>query len=624
MRQDKSITQPKLGQVADDRREIDEVLARTDIVALIEQYVTLKRSGPSLTGLCPFHSERTPSFHVKPEIGRWHCFGQCSEGGDAIKFIQKMDNLTFPEALERLALRAGVTLTRRLGSREGGAPGETSERERIYRINMLALRYYREQLGQSSAAQDYLRRRKIGADVQQAFGLGFAPEQWDGLTAYFASRGVSPADAERAGLLSQSERGHYYDKLRSRIVFPIFDVEDRVIAFGGRLIEDAPGQPKYWNSPETPVFSKSRSLYGLSRARKAIGARGHALVVEGYTDVIAAHQAGFENTVATLGTALTEEHVKKLARLAPFVLLAFDADSAGLKAAYRAAEIFAGQGVDVKVLDLPEGEDPDSLLRAGRKGDFERAIKEPLALAEFQLRRLIRRGPVETEDDRLALLSKARAIVASVPSVIERDRYIKMLARYHPRFTPESQASSGIVLAEEQLRREVSRLQSGMTTGYSARRDAGADTARTDAQQGRSAVEKAERDLLLALVGERADLAELVVGGIAPEEFYTEDGRSVAAELYRLGGGRPDRATRSLVAEISSDRLRSFIGEIILEPPRPITERLIETEIARLRDYRKRQQLTDIKAQILRGDLDTDTYRQLVPQLQSLQSEVSR
>ncbi|MBV9849213.1 MAG: DNA primase [Armatimonadetes bacterium] len=419
-----------------DRSDIDEVRRRTDLVSVVEKYVTLKRAGKGLTGLCPFHQEKTPSFHVSPEIGRWKCFGQCNESGDVFKFVQKIENLTFPEALERLALHAGVTLTRPAppGLGAGGAARPAGdERERLYRINALALRFYRGILAKTPPALEYLRGRGIAHAAAEAFALGYAPDAWDMLAAHLARQGVDLADAERAGLVGKSERGSHFDKMRGRLVFPIFDVQDRPIAFGGRLLGTAgPGAPKYWNSPETPVFSKSRTLYGLGRARKAIASEGRAVVVEGYTDVVAAHQAGFENVVATLGTALTEEHVKILARLAPVVLLAFDADSAGLKAAFRAAEIFEAQDVEVRVLGLPEGEDPDSLLHAGRRSDFERAMDEAMPLVQYRLERLIRKSDTGTEGGRLALFKKALPVLASVPSVIEREQYVKRLAPYHP------------------------------------------------------------------------------------------------------------------------------------------------------------------------------------------------
>ncbi|MDQ2686843.1 MAG: CHC2 zinc finger domain-containing protein, partial [Armatimonadota bacterium] len=215
-----------------DRHDIDEVRARVDIVSVVEQYVTLKRSGSRLKGLCPFHQENTPSFHVNPDLGMWHCFGSCAEGGDVFKFIQKIENLSFPEALERLALRAGVTLTPKLGraaSADGAgaaAPSEAGERDRLYRVNLLALGFYRDMLARSSEARDYLQGRELAHAIQEAFHVGFAPDIWDGLTTFLTRKGISLTDAEKAGLVTQNDRGGYYDKLRGRLIFPILDVQE--------------------------------------------------------------------------------------------------------------------------------------------------------------------------------------------------------------------------------------------------------------------------------------------------------------------------------------------------------------------------------------------------------------
>src|SRR5579862_3221598 len=360
----------------DDCSEIDLVRDRTDILHIVSFYVALKRAGRVWKGLCPFHNEKTPSFNVDPDLKRWHCFGQCSEGGDVIKFLQKVDNLTFGEALERLAIQAGVTLAplRKDGSRRRSSEGspeqaedsEVSERERLFAAAECAARFYEETLARSSEAREYLQKRAIAHEAQKQFRLGYAGEDWDGLARFLSRQGVSVQDAVTAGLLVATDKKSYYDKLRGRIVFPILDAQERVIAFGGRLMEAVEGRPKYLNSAETPLFTKGRALYGLWRARKAIAASGQAIVVEGYMDVIAAHQAGIENVVAALGTSLTEHHAQILGRFAQRALLSFDADAAGLKAAQRASQIFSARDIETRMLDLPEGEDPDSLLRAGR------------------------------------------------------------------------------------------------------------------------------------------------------------------------------------------------------------------------------------------------------------------
>ena len=613
-----------------DRNDIDEVRTRTDIVSVIEKYVTLKRAGGKLKGLCPFHQEKTPSFVVSPEIGYWKCFGQCAEGGDVFKFVQKIENLTFPEALERLALQAGVTLTSRAPRSSPGTDGQPAvlssvgEKDRIYRINALALRFYRDVLGRSPVARDYLAARGLAHEAIQGFSLGFAVDEWDALCRFLTQKGVALADAEKAGLVTIGERGTF-DKLRGRLIFPIFDVQERPIAFGGRLIAEArPGQPKYWNSPETPVFSKSRTLYGLPQARKAIAALGQAVVVEGYTDVIACHQAGFENVVATLGTALTEDHVQTLARLAPTVLLAFDADSAGLKAAGRAAQIFEAQEVDVRVLGLPEGEDPDSLLRSNQRRVFELAIENALSLTEYRVRHLIRKGPAETERDRVALFRRALPILAAVPSMVEREQYVKMLAPYHPHY------NAGAAFAEEHIRQDVAAHSAGQSdtqnggagnggsSGYRARRSAPVPLPSLALSRG-GATEQAERHLLRALVADDPALSVPVLQGLTPEDFVSEHARALALYLFDYFLWDDALDPGMVLAELGDDPRAGLLAELLMNSgDEPLTPETVSGEIAHLKMRAKEGTLRELTAMLKNGTADAETaerYRLLQSEL---------
>jgi len=609
-----------------DRSDIDEVRTRIDLVSVVERYVTLKRAGGKLKGLCPFHQEKTPSFTVSPEIGRWYCFGSCGEGGDVFKFVQKIENLSFPEALERLALQANVTLTGRgpQGTSPGDSPrSEAGEKDRIYKINALALRFYRDVLARSSVARDYLQERGLVHAIQESFSLGFAADEWDGLCRHLTQKGVALADAEKAGLVTIGERGAF-DKLRGRLIFPIFDVQERPIAFGGRLIADArPGQPKYWNSPETPVFSKSRTLYGLWRARKAIAAREQAIVVEGYTDVIACHQAGFENVVATLGTSLTEDHVQTLARLASVVLLAFDADSAGLKAASRAAQIFEAQEVEVRVLDLPEGEDPDSLLRSGKRLVFEQAIGSALPLTEYRIKRFIRKGPAETEQDRVKLVGRAIPILAAVPTIVELEQYIRLLAPLHPLYNVSS------AYAEEHIRQDVA--------SFSAKQNAGQASFARPLLQHRvvalpqpnavgGAIEKAERHLLRAMVNEDPALAGIALESITPEDFVTEQMRTLALFVqgqYRQGHSL---APHEILAAVGNGPIADGLTDLFmngyehLTEQEQLTEQMLHDDINRLKTHAKEQKLALLKTQVSSGSADIDIvqeYHKLHSELQS-------
>jgi len=611
-----------------DRRDIDDIRARVDIVSAVEPYVTLKRAGRSFKGLCPFHQEKTPSFTVNPDLGTWYCFGSCGEGGDIFKFVQKIENLSFPEALERLALRAGVTLTKEAGRgasarRVGTGHAEEAERpqpgekDRLYTINMLALRYYKDMLRRAPVAQEYLQERQIAHAAQEDFQIGFAPDAWNGLSGHLEQKGISLADAAKAGLVTQGERG-YFDKLRGRLVFPILDVHERPVAFGGRLIEGEvrAGVPKYWNSPETPVFSKSGTLYGLWRARKAIAAQGRSVVVEGYTDVVACHQAGFENVVATLGTSLTEEHVKVLARLAPTVLLAFDADSAGLKAAFRAAAIFEAQEVEVRVLDLPEGDDPDSLLRGGKRRVFEQALEDAMPLTEYRLRRLLRRPASElSERDRVALFEKTLPILASVKTPALRAHYMKIALPYHPQYGVRG------VSAQDYIQRDVEAYLSGRTMTQAERpapvRPAPAAPPTTPLLG--SATEQAERHLLRALLSADRSLADLVREGLGAEEFDTASARTAAALLYAQMDNRGVLDPAALLASVEDDSARALLtATAMAQDDQPLSAQTIGDEIRRLKQRAKQRRLAALTAQINSGTTDVQVHQQFA----HLQSEL--
>jgi len=427
--------------------EVEEVRRRTDIADVVGAYVTLKRVGHLYKGLCPFHNEKTPSFQVNPDKGLWYCFGQCSEGGDVFKFVQKIENLSFPEALERLAKRAGVILSEFAPK---SAPGQ---RERHLAAVEAATQFYEETLSRAQVAKDYLEQRGLGVDIQRSFRIGYAGEDSDALMAYLVRRHIATQDAVETGLVVANDYNRYRDKLWGRIVFPIIDVQDRPIAFGGRLMESIEGRPKYLNSPETSLFSKGRTLYGLYRARKAIAAEDQAIVVEGYMDVVACHQAGHENVIATLGTALTQDHAALIKRYAQRVLLAFDADAAGVKAARKADAIFKTAGMETRMLEMPQGEDPDSLLRNGQQVQLQQAIKSALKVTEFQLRHLVAQAEEQQADEeaRLDLFRReALPLIRGIQSVAERQRYIAIVAPLHPFFfTVNSRA------AEEQIQQEI-------------------------------------------------------------------------------------------------------------------------------------------------------------------------
>ena len=367
------------------QRFIDDLLARIDVVEVVGERVQLKKTGRNYSGLCPFHQEKTPSFTVSADKQFYHCFG-CGANGSALRFLMEYDNLRFPEAVEQLASRLGLEVPR-----EGADDPRAQLRERKRRegVNLLELAagFFRERLrmAEGGAARDYLQQRGLAEEIQRDFGIGYAPDAWEALKRHLDSQGVSEAVQIEYGLLVQREEsGRTYDRFRDRIMFPIRDVRGRTIAFGGRVLGDA--KPKYLNSPESPVFHKGRELYGLYEARQASPRLERLLIVEGYMDVVALAQFGIRNAVATLGTSTSEEHLARLFRMVDEVVFCFDGDRAGRQAASRALEAVLPQMLDgrqARFLFLPEGEDPDTLIRREGTEAFENRIVCASPLSEF-------------------------------------------------------------------------------------------------------------------------------------------------------------------------------------------------------------------------------------------------
>ncbi len=424
--------------------EKDEIRQRVDLVEFISRYTALKRAGRTFKGLCPFHNEKTASFTVDPDKGFWRCFGQCGIGGDIFAFVMKAESLTFPEAAERLAQIAGVTLTYKNGLDASEAARQRDEKERLYSANAEATRFFRGFLGKAKLAQDYIKERGLAHETLENFQIGYAPDEWSALSRHLQNRGIPMDAAEQAGLNFPSRRtqGEFTDKFRGRLIFPIIDVQERIVGFGGRIIPnpDLPPDtnvgPKYLNSPETPIFFKSRILYGLNRARKAISDADRVLVVEGYMDVVAAHQAGIENVVATLGTSLTDDHIRVLGRYTKNIVLSFDSDEAGIRAALRAAELFMAHGPEfaLKILAMPAGDDPDSMLRRGNIAGFRKAMDSARSVPEFRIDGLKRQFDLTDENGRMGYLRESIPILAEVRSSLELDLLVRRLAPYHPSF----------------------------------------------------------------------------------------------------------------------------------------------------------------------------------------------
>jgi DNA primase len=454
--------------MADSRaaHSVDDIRERTNIVEIMAPHVRLRKQGKRLAGLCPFHPDQAPSFTVDADKGLWHCFG-CGAGGNVFHFLMRAENLTFPEAAQRLAQRLGVELK---GHRESDRA--RGIRDLLERINADTAEFFRRRLEESPHALEYLRKRGITDDLIARFGIGWAPPEWDRLYRHLRQMGCGEADVEKAGLCVARPRGDgCYDRFRGRVMFPILDGQERIVGFGGRLLEDAgsaavsaAGEPaggtpappaKYINSPETALFRKGRTLYGFPQARKAMGERERAIVVEGYFDAIACHAAGFTETVATLGTALTAEHLELLRRHTGRVYAAFDSDSAGMKAMLRSHELFEAARLEVRVVRLPEGQDPDSFLAEGGAEAFARELEQALAAVDYRLAVIAESHP-DTEEGRLGMMQEAVQVLARVRDAVAQAHYVRRLAERCCQPNLER-----VKLMEQAMHRELRKLTSG-------------------------------------------------------------------------------------------------------------------------------------------------------------------
>jgi DNA primase len=409
------------GFIPEDK--IAEIRNTANVVDVVSQYVALRKAGKNSIGLCPFHAEKTPSFTVNEAKQIFHCFG-CGQGGNVFNFLMLYHSISFPEAVRLLAQRYGIDVPTEHMSE--GQKRQIQERETLFDINENACTYYRDTLlgSRGGVGRRYLEKRKIDQTVIDQFELGFAPNGWENLTRFFSAKGISLVDAEKAGLVIP-KKGGYYDRFRSRIIFPIRDVHGKVVAFGGRSLDDS--LPKYLNSPETPVYHKGRSLYGLVLSKDACRKSGSVYVVEGYFDLLALQSHGVANVVATLGTALTKEHIRILKGYAEQIVVVFDSDAAGVKAAERSLPLFTNEKVNARVLSLPEGHDPDSFVRQFGGEPYRKKAEEAMGIMEFLMASAIDRYGLSLEG-KARVVEAMKGLLGALEDGVARSLYVKSLA----------------------------------------------------------------------------------------------------------------------------------------------------------------------------------------------------
>jgi len=403
---------------------IDEVKQRIDIVEVVSQYVKLTKSGRTFRGLCPFHSEKHPSFFVYPERQSWHCFGACNTGGDVFSFIMKKEGIDFGEALRLMAQRAGVSLP---SKSEPSAKKE--EKERLYQVNEAAAQYFHNLLVSSQAGEkvrSYVASRGLSPETIISFQLGFSPNSWEALKQYLMERGYTEGELLTAGLIIEGEGGGSHDRFRNRLMFPIYDVRGHITGFGARALDDS--LPKYLNSPQTPVFDKSGSLYGINLAAAAIRQQNMVVIVEGYMDVITAHQNGFTNVVASMGTAVTERQVSTVKRRTKNMIFALDADAAGEEAMLRGVGYENTLEAEVKVIILPEGKDPDDVIKKDAK-IWQKLLEEALPIVDYTFNMVTANLDLTTAKDKTSAVDKLLPIIAEIKDTVRQAHYLQKLAR---------------------------------------------------------------------------------------------------------------------------------------------------------------------------------------------------
>jgi DNA primase len=419
---------------------ISEIRDRSNILEIVSDYVSLKKTGKNYKGLCPFHSEKTPSFMINEEKQIFHCFG-CGEGGDVFTFLMKAGHFSFPQAAEELARRYGV----KLPSRELSLTQkkEMAKRDALFQINEMAAEYFNDLLTRRKEGEEgkkYLSQRGISKEIIEEHRLGYSLDRWDGMVQYLQEKKVPLEMAWELGLIFPKKKAGdstlrggqrlnatgWYDAFRGRILFPIFDLHQRIVGFGGRVIRE--GQPKYLNSPESSIYHKGEILYGLPVAKRYATEKDYVIIVEGYFDLLTLHQHGLKHSVATLGTALTAQHIRILKRYTKNLITVFDADPAGVQATLRSLPLFLEEEVAGKTIVLPKGEDPDGFLRKGNLEDFEKRIAEAVSLFDFFLDGLMKTVDMKSIDDKVRVAKEGLALLHKMSDKIRRDFYIKALA----------------------------------------------------------------------------------------------------------------------------------------------------------------------------------------------------
>jgi DNA primase len=581
---------------------IESVLKHHDIVDVVGRYVHLSKQGHYMKGLCPFHSEKTPSFTVTPEMQIYHCFG-CGAGGGAIQFLMAMEGYSFPEAISQMAKEANLDIGIQLqGDNQSQNPEKTKLLE-AYELAGKLYQYILKNTEQGKPALEYLRSRGMNDKVIDAFGIGYAPPQWDTLAQLLERREFPLPLMEKGGLLSarQDSQG-YFDKFRDRVIFPIHDWKGQLIAFGGRAMGDA--QPKYLNSPETMLFHKSRSLYNMHRSRPQIRKQQQLVLMEGYVDVIKAWEAGIHNGVATMGTALTEEHADVIRKQADQVIVAFDGDGAGQAAAYKSIPILEKAGLQVKVAVIPNNQDPDDYITTNGSERFVREVIElSVPSIKYKLLYFRKNFKLQEDGDKLRYIQQALRIIADISSPIEREHYVRELSNeFHYSFEAALQNLNEI------------RLQSEKNSHSGDNKDKAWNNVMNEARPRErtpslsKAYHNAERQLLAIMMYDR-EVTHYVERKLG-DQFNVDAHAALAAYLYSYFAQGYEPNASSFIAMLQEAELEGLASSIaMMGNSHGVNDQVIDDYIREIKKYPQQQEIERKREEMTRAERSGDIIR---------------
>ena len=589
---------------------IEEVRMASDIVDVVSDYVTLKKRGRNFFGLCPFHVEKTPSFSVNPEKQIFHCFG-CGTGGNVFVFIMKEEGVGFPEAVRILARRAGIEIP----EQDFGDEQAQQEREALYYANELAMKFYHEQLFSPAGrpALDYLKARGFDEEGIRYFMLGYAPDSWDAFLKHATDNLVKPETLEQAGLLNRRNSGEYYDRFRHRLMFPIFNLSGKVIAFGGRRLTDDESVPKYLNSPETPIYHKSNVLYGLFQARDAIREQDRAIFVEGYTDVMRLYLSGIRNAVATSGTALTELQARLVRRYTKNVIMLYDSDLAGTAATLRGADVLVAQGLEVRIAELEPGEDPDSFVQKYGAEALQRKLDQAMPLLDFKAVR------IPEAQSRMDRTERIQSLVATLARIQDGIRRQEMVHHYAEKMN----------LDEEVLWEEVRRVRKTYRLRRKRTEDAEPvflpqNTRLTYAELSRPVEEELIRIMLIYW-----EAVPFIFSFMEVTDFYNEDFQIIAAVLFEFYKNeiRPD--PEELIHYFRDAEISQFISRVVNREARgegitPDYRRWAAECLAKLQQLMLDVKIEDIQQQLRDREKSGGDTTELMESWKNLQDQRRR